>query len=95
MSAYSQKRTFGPSLNRIFLSVFGPDRLGAGFHLFGPVLTVSFPQQLGIILQARNHIRMLGSEGLFLDRQRALVERFGLGVVALGLRPSLSAMAAN
>ncbi len=27
-----QKRTFGPSLNRIFLSVLGPDRFGAEFH---------------------------------------------------------------
>ena len=28
---------------------------------------------------------MLGSQGLFLDRQRALVERLGLPVTALGL----------
>ena len=28
---------------------------------------------------------MLGSQGLFPDRQRSLVERFGLGVAALGL----------
>ncbi len=34
-------------------------------------------------LAARGHMGVLGSEGLFHDRQRALVERFGLGVAAL------------
>ncbi len=33
MSDFSQKRKFGPSLNRIFLCVFGADHLGAGLHL--------------------------------------------------------------
>ncbi len=56
---YPQKRTFGPSLNRIFLSVLGPDRLGAGLHLFCPVLTFSLPQEGGVVLQHRGHVGVI------------------------------------
>ena len=36
------------------------------------------------ILQARDHIGVVGAEHLLANRQRALVERFRLSIVALG-----------
>ncbi len=44
-----------------------------------------FKRALAIREKALGHIRMLESERLFPDRQRTLMERLGLGVVALGL----------
>ncbi len=83
MSAYSQKRTFGPSLNRIFLSVLGPDRLGASLHPLCLIGARGLSEQGSIVFQAQGHIRMLGSQGLFQDRQRSLKERLGVGVTTL------------
>ena len=36
-----------------------------------------------MVVEARGHIRMFGSQGLLLNRQRAQVERLGLRVLAL------------
>ncbi len=41
-------------------------------------------EQCSIVFQALGHIGVLGPQGLFPDCQRALVERLGLCVVALG-----------
>ncbi len=62
-SAFIQKRTYGPSLNRIFLSVPCPDSHGASFHLFGFLATSGFMEQGGVVLQTRGHMWMLWSEG--------------------------------
>ena len=36
------------------------------------------------VVEALGHVRMLESQSPFPDRQRALIERLGLGVPALG-----------
>ncbi len=64
-SGFSQKATFNrsvwsTSLYRVLLSLLRSDRLGAGLHLFGLVLTVSLPQEGGVVLKARGHMWMLG-----------------------------------
>ncbi len=41
-------------------------------------------ERIYIVFQARGHMWMRGSQGLLVDPQRALVERLGLRVVALG-----------
>ncbi len=84
MSAYSQERTLGPSLNRIFLSVLGPDHLGTSLHPLCLIGAPGLSEQCSIVFQALGHVRVLGPKGLLPDRQRPLVERLGLRVVALG-----------
>ncbi len=84
MSAYSQKRTLGASLNWNCLSVLGPDRLGAEFHHCRQVVSSGVSEEGGIVLQAQGHVRVLGSQRPFPDRQRPIVQRLSLGVVALG-----------
>ena len=51
----------------------------------GPRLSRLRPgiKERGKIVQRQGHERMVGAERLLLDRQRALVERLGLGVAAL------------
>jgi two-component system cell cycle response regulator DivK len=70
-------------LYRVLLGVLRPDREGAGRHLFGLVLTFSLPQQGGVVLKALCRIRMLGSEGLFRDRQSTLMQQLGFGAGVL------------
>ncbi len=62
---------------RVLFGVLGSDRLGADLHLFGFLATSSLPQQGGVVLKARGHTWVLRPQGLFPDRQRALVERLG------------------
>ena len=69
---------------RVLRGVLGPDRVGAGVHLFSLVLTFSLPQQGGVVLKARSHLGVVRPQSLLEDRQGALVERLGLGVLALG-----------
>ena len=72
------------SLYRVLLGVLGPDRLGSGFQFLRLVCPFSFPEQGGVVHKARGHVGVRRSQGLLHDRQRALVERLGLGVAALG-----------
>ena len=83
MSALGQKRTFGLSLNRIFLCVLNADRFGAGLHLFRLVPTSSLPQEGGVVLKARGHLGMVWPQGFLPNRQGPFMEQFGMGIPAL------------
>ncbi len=72
------------SLYRFLLGVLRPDRVGAGFHLFGLVLTFSLPQEGGVVLKARGHIGVVRLQDLLPDRQGTLVKQLDLGIAALG-----------
>ena len=61
------------------------DRFGTGLHLRRLISPVDFAEQGSVVFQARRHIRMAKPEGHFADHQGSPVERFGFGVVALGL----------
>ncbi len=59
------------------------DSLGLGLHLLGFSFAVRFSQQPTVILERRGHAQVIGSQGVLSNGQRALVQRFGLGVLAL------------
>ena len=69
----------------IALCVPLPDFCGADFHLESFQAPSCLLQQSGVVFQALGHVRVVGPQGLLQDRQRALVEGLGLGILALGL----------
>ena len=70
------------SLHRVLLGVLRPDRVGAGLQFFRFLRPSHLTEQGGVVLQARGHVRVPRSQGLFLDPQRSLVERLGRGILA-------------
>ena len=80
---------------RILSNVLSPDRLSVGFHHCRPLIASILPQNGCIVLQARSHRWMLGSECLLPNRQCPLLERLGLRVVVLALIESCQVVEAQ
>jgi hypothetical protein len=76
-------RRFDDTLNRN-LSPAGACRRGFDLESGFSVTALGLVECRQVV-EARGHIWMLGSQGLFHDRQRTLVKRRGLRVAALGL----------
>ena len=73
------------SFRRIVPGVLGADRLGPGFHRLRPITASGLGQQVGKVFEALRDMGMRRPERLLPDRQRALEERLGFGILALGL----------
>ena len=78
-----RRRDWKPLFRWILLRVLGADGLSSGFQCFRLGVPVHLPQQVGIILEAGGHVGVLRPQSLLINRQRALVERLGLGVHTL------------
>ena len=61
----------------------GANGLGAGFQFSGRRATLHLTKKAGVVFKNRGQIRVLRSECLLYDPERPLVERLGLGVLAL------------
>ena len=61
-----------------------PDARRTVLKLFGLFDPTGCAVELRKVVQARGHVRMVRTQGLLLDRQRARVERLGQRVPALG-----------
>src|SRR4029077_12445907 len=73
------------ALEQTCIRLLGPNGLGPRFHLCRFVLPMHLAEQCGVGVEARGEFGCLRTSELLLNGQRALEERFSLGVLALRL----------
>jgi len=74
----------GRSVSHSFSSLDCTNAGGSCVQPFGFLGAAGLSIEFSQVLKARGHIGMVRAKGLLRDRQRALVERLGLRVLALG-----------
>ena len=75
-------------VRRVLLGVLGADRLGARRHDRRVSRVPRLAQQCGVIFKDLRDVRMRRPRGLLPDRQGALIERLGVGVLSGWSGPS-------
>ena len=72
-------------LGGIVLGMRGANGLGAGFQFSRRRAALHLAKKTSVVPENRGHVGVLGAKGFLPDGERPLVERLGLGVLALSL----------